>query len=224
MNISQNELYKILRDMVISFQFPPDVNISESDLAKKFRVSRTPIRQALQKLSTKKTHCSATKQGFFFQEKLIKRKFFDLYELRECVEAKSVLLACKNASDEELKGFYQHWKKSQSIPPGVSTERLHQRDRQFHMYIADLGNNRQIRELLSDINDRIYFIRWIDMTSKTENTQTEHAKIVHFMMDRKGEQAAAVMQKHINRRMEDIESSIKEAYVRIFTGHLPMEE
>ncbi len=43
-------------------------------------------------------------------------------------------------------------------------------------------------------------------------------------MDRKGEQAAAVMQKHINRRMEDIESSIKEAYVRIFTGHLPMEE
>ncbi len=223
MNISQNELYKILRDMVISFQFPPDVNISESDLAKKFRVSRTPIRQALQKLSTKKLIVQRPSKGFF-SRKIDKKEIFDLYELRECVEAKSVLLACKNASDEELKGFYQHWKKSQSIPPGVSTERLHQRDRQFHMYIADLGNNRQIRELLSDINDRIYFIRWIDMTSKTENTQTEHAKIVHFMMDRKGEQAAAVMQKHINRRMEDIESSIKEAYVRIFTGHLPMEE
>ncbi len=75
MNISQNELYKILRDMVISFQFPPDVNISESDLAKKFRVSRTPIRQALQKLSTKKLIVQRPSKGFF-SRKIDKKEIF----------------------------------------------------------------------------------------------------------------------------------------------------
>lgn len=223
MNISQKELYKTLHDMVLSFQFTPDTNISESALAKQFGVSRTPIRQALQELATKKLIVQRPSKGFF-SRRIEKKEIFDLYELRECLEVKSVKLACENASDHELKAFYDHWEKSRSIPPDENTDVLHKRDRKFHMYIADLGNNLQILELLSNINDRIYFIRWIDMTDRATGTQTEHAEIVSLMMERKGEEAGIIMQKHISRRMEDIESSIKEAYARIFTGHLPMEE
>lgn len=223
MNISQKELYKMLHDMVLSFQFPPDTNISESALAKQIGVSRTPIRQTLQELATKKLIVQRPSKGFF-SRRIEKKEIFDLYELRECIEVKSVKLACKNSSDQELKAFFDHWDKSRTIPSDEHTEVLHKRDRRFHMYIADLSNNKQILELLSAINDRIYFIRWIDMTDKATTTQTEHAEIVRLMMERKGEEAATIMQKHISRRMEDIESSIKEAYARIFTGHLPIEE
>jgi DNA-binding GntR family transcriptional regulator len=222
-DISQKKLYKILHDMVISFQFSPDTNISESALAKRFGVSRTPIRQTLQELVTQKLLIQRPSKGFY-SRRIDKKEIFDLYELRECVEAKSVILACKNASDEELQGLYNHWKAGRSLPPDSRTETLHKRDRHFHMYIADLGNNRQILDLLSNINDRIYFIRWIDMTDRAEATQTEHEEIVRLLMNRQGKEAAAVMQSHINRRMEDIELSIKEAYARIFTGHLPVEE
>lgn len=223
MNISQKELYKILHDMVISFQFSPDAKISESALAKRFGVSRTPIRQVLQALVIKKLLLQRSNKGFY-SRKIEKKEIFDLYELRECLEAKSVLLASKNASDDELQGLYNHWKEGCSLSPESSTEILHRRDRNFHMYIADLSNNQQILEILSNINDRIYIVRWIDMTDKAKITQTEHEEIVRLLMARQGEQAAMVMQNHISRRMEDIEISIKEAYARIFTGHLPVEK
>lgn len=223
MALSQQQLYKILHDMVISFQFPPDKKISESALAKKFGVSRTPVRQALQALATRKLLLQRPSKGFF-SRKIEKKEIFDLYELRECIEVKAVHLAAQNASDAELQGLYQLWLEGTKLPKDSPTEVLHKRDRDFHMYIADLGNNQQIMDLLADINDRIYFIRWIDMSARADKTQTEHKQIVHYLLERKAAAAAAVMQKHINKRMEDIELSIREAYARIFTGHLPADE
>lgn len=223
MHLSQQEIYKTLHDMVISFQFSPASPLSENGLAKQLGVSRTPVRQALQELATKKLLLQRPNKGFYTR-KIDAKEIFDLYELRECIESKSVLLACQNASDEQLQGLYEHWLEGTTLSTDSPTETLHKRDRKFHMYIALLGANRQIYDLLSSINDRIYFIRWVDMTERARTTQTEHEKIVHLLLQREGKKAARVMQKHISRRMSDIEVSIKEAYMRIFSGHLPVED
>ncbi len=222
-NTSVNEIYKILHDMVISFQFPPGSKISEVSVAESLGVSRTPVRQALQELATRKLLIKRPSKGFY-SRKIEKNEIFDLYELRECVEMKAVELAAKRASDEELNGLYELWQEGSKLPNTASTEILHKRDRDFHMYIADMSNNQQIVELLHNINDRIYFVRWIDMTDRAPKTQHEHEKIVEFLLERKGREAAEVMQKHINKRMEDIVLSTREAYARIFTGDLPEKE
>jgi len=62
------------------------------------------------------------------------------------------------------------------------------------------------------------------MTDKAHKTQREHKEIANYLLKRKGEDAAVVMKKHINKRMEDIVLSIREAYARIFTGQLPQKE
>lgn len=220
---SVEALYKILHDMVISFQFPPGSKISEASVAEFLGVSRTPVRQALQELATQKLLIKRPSKGFF-SRKIEKEEIFDLYELRECVEMKSVRLAAERATDEELQGLQDLWEKGSKLPDSAPTEVLHQRDRDFHLYIADISNNQQIVEVLQNINDRIYFVRWIDMTGKSQKTQREHREIVQLLLERNGEEAAQVMQKHISKRMEDIVSGIREAYARIFTGELPRKE
>lgn len=220
---SVKELYKTLHDMVVSFQFPPGSKISEVQLAESLGVSRTPIRQVLQELATQKLISQRPSKGFFSRN-ITREEIFDLYELRECIEVKSVLLAAQRATDEELKGLYDLWETGSMLPATTPTELLHKRDRDFHIYIAKISGNKQIVDLLKNINDRIYFIRWIDMTDKADKTQREHREITKHLLDRNGKEAAVVMQKHINKRMEDIILSIREAYARIFTGQLPQKE
>lgn len=222
-NTSVKGIYTILHDMVISFQFPPGSKISETSVAESLGVSRTPVRQALQELVTQKLLVKRPSKGFF-SRKIEKEEIFALYEIRECIEMKAVELAAKRASDEELQGLYQLWNEGSKLPETTPTEILHKRDRDFHMYIADISNNQQIVELLQNINDRIYFVRWIDMTDRAHKTQREHKEIARLLLERRGEEAARVMQQHINKRMEDIVSGIREAYARIFTGQLPQKE
>ncbi len=217
------EIYKTLHDMVISFQFPPGSKINEVRVAESLGVSRTPVRQVLQELATQKLILQIPNKGFFSRD-ITKEEIFDLYEMRECIEVKSVQLAAQRATDQELKGLYDLWETGSMLPNTAPTELLHKRDRDFHVYIAQISGNKQIVDLLKNINDRIYFIRWIDMTDKAEKTQREHRKIAEYLLERKGDQAAAVMQKHISKRMEDISLSVREAYARIFTGQLPQKE
>lgn len=222
-NPSVKEIYKTLHDMVVSFHFPPGSKISEVHLAESLGVSRTPVRQVLQELATQKLLAQRPSKGFFSRN-ITREEIFDLYELRECIEVKSVLFAAQRATDEELKGLYALWEAGSMLPASAPTELLHKRDRDFHIYIATISGNKQMVDFLKNINDRIYFIRWIDMTDKAHKTQREHKEIAKYLLERKGEDAAVVMKKHINKRMEDIVLSIREAYARIFTGQLPQKE
>lgn len=48
--LNNNEIYQILRNEILDFTFTPGVYISESELTKRFDISRTPIREVLKKL------------------------------------------------------------------------------------------------------------------------------------------------------------------------------
>ncbi len=47
---SNNDIYQIVKNEILSFSFPPGSYMSESELTKRFQVSRTPIREVLKKL------------------------------------------------------------------------------------------------------------------------------------------------------------------------------
>jgi len=87
--------------MAVSFDLKPDERINESELAERLGASRTPLREALNRLVAEGLLVYRSRKGFFcrpLQPKLI----FDLYEARLAVEKEAVRLACERATADDV--------------------------------------------------------------------------------------------------------------------------
>ena len=96
-----DRVYEQLKAMSIGFEFKPGERLNEGELAKRLGVSRTPLREALNRLNTEGFLRFAPGRGFFCRE-LDAHEIFDLYELRKSIEVASVRLAIKRAKDEDI--------------------------------------------------------------------------------------------------------------------------
>ena len=91
-------------------------------------------------------------------------------------------------------------------------------DETFHLGIAALSGNAELVRQLGQINERIRFIRWLDMASRVGTTKGEHMGIMEAIERRDADRAASVLQAHIGRRMDEIVSAVKEGFSSIYVA------
>ena len=78
---SVDRVYATLRDMAINFDFKPGERLNETALTSKLNVSRTPLREALNRLVAEGFLTLAKGQGFFCRP-LSPEQILELYQLR----------------------------------------------------------------------------------------------------------------------------------------------
>lgn len=213
-------VYQRIRDMAIAFRFKPGDRINEGQLAKELNVSRTPLREAMQQLVSEKLLRWERNKGFFCRD-LDEKEVSDLYEYRTMLEEQSIKFACLRATNEQLQELayfleenpYNYQEKNCDLQLWI--------DQEFHQMIASFSNNQELFDALCRVNQRIYFIRWIDMTNIDGRYEPSHQQLLDAMMARDTDRAVKLMGEHVGRRREQISQSIREAYGSIFTGATP---
>src|SRR5579872_1533844 len=100
-NRSADRVYAQVKSLAITFGFRPGDRINEVELAKRFNVSRTPLREALSRLVTEGFLTTQLNKGFSARS-LDAKEIFNLYEFRDTVESGIVSLACKQATPAEI--------------------------------------------------------------------------------------------------------------------------
>ncbi|MDH3597138.1 MAG: GntR family transcriptional regulator [Rhodospirillales bacterium] len=208
-------LYLTVKDMAISFKFKPGERINEVDLARRLGASRTPLREALNRLVAEGFIVLKQDRGFFCRD-LKPREMFELYQFRAVVEVAAVRLACEQATEQEVADLARFLDETGPEEGGRSSEELVALDEYFHEKIMALSRNIEMCRTLENINARIRYFRWVDMDSKREETQNEHRAIVQALMVRDADLAAHHMNAHIARRLDQITAAIKESYSRIY--------
>lgn len=215
-NLSRAEsLYLSIKDMAILFKFKPGERINEVDLARRLGASRTPLREALNRLVAEGFLVQKQDRGFFCRD-LKPREMFELYQFRAVLEVAAVRLACEQATEQEVADLAQFLDDTGPGEGGRSSEELVALDEYFHQKLMALSRNMEMAKTLENINARIKYFRWVDMDSKREETQREHRDIVRALMARDADLAARHMNSHIARRLDQITAAIKESYSRIY--------
>jgi DNA-binding GntR family transcriptional regulator len=95
-----DEVYRQLREDIISGRLRPRDHLVEVDLAQRLRVSRTPIRESLQRLAADGLIVSHRRRWVVYEPTL--GEITDIYEVRTALEGYAARLACQRASDEQL--------------------------------------------------------------------------------------------------------------------------
>jgi len=212
-----SDVLATLRQMAISYQLKPGERLSEIELAERLGVSRTPVREALSRL-VNDGFLAPVSRGFM-RRPLEVQETLDLYEARVAIESACLAMAIERATDEEIAEALVYLEKSRKVPRNTPIEKLVELDEGFHLRIADMARNAELKRVLVNLNERIRFIRWIDMESVgRDSTQSEHAAILEALKSRDTKASAKALHAHISLRRDQIVEAIKHGLAKIYLG------
>jgi DNA-binding GntR family transcriptional regulator len=213
--LTVNEIYEQLKQMAVLYKIRPGERFNELELAERFNVSRTPIREALNRLVAENLLVFVPNRGFFIRE-LEGKDVFDLFELRRSIETTAVTLACERASDNDIKALRRFWKQVMKNAARMSSSELVVKDEQFHLELAALSGNAEIGRVLQGINARIHYVRWVDVDQRRNEAFTEHLEILDALAERDAARCAALTDTHIRWRMEEITRVVQASVVKLY--------
>lgn len=218
-----DRVHRELRNMAVTFRFLPGERLNEAILAKELGVSRTPLREALNRLTAEGFLTFSANHGFF-RKSLDVKEVFDLYEFRMQLEIAAIKLAVERATEERLGELESFVAESAREVPTRTTEDLVALDEQFHEMLMKLTGNGEMLNSLRNVNARIQFVRWLDMTGRRSETQSQHKDIVHALRKRDRAECEQLITDHIAHRLDQIIEKVERSYGRIFvrTRHIDL--
>ena len=217
-------LYARLRTMAAAFEFKPGERINESALSRRLGASRTPLREALNRLVAEGFIEFQSGRGFFCRP-LSPERIVHLYQARVAVECEAVRHAALNAQAEELEALDTALSQTAEEYAGCSDPlRLLALDEDFHLRLTALSRNPELVRMLQTIYDKIRFVRAADLRQLQAqgNTNTErHRAILNLVAAGDEEGASNAMRNHIERRAERATEAVRLAFADLYA---PREE
>lgn len=211
-----DDIYERVKAMAVSFRLRPGDRLNEVALSKELGVSRTPLREALNRLVAEKMFDFRPGQGFFCRP-LDAKSVFDLFELRQIIEVAAVRSACEHATDVELRALREELYTTGIDITGLTVQEAVRRDEAFHLGIARLSRNAELLDTLNRINERIRYIRWISMSlDRVQRSKDEHKRVMQALMDRDAATAAEVLGRHITKRMDQVQDAVRQGISNIY--------
>ncbi len=211
-----DRVYVNVKRMASSFDIKPDEKLNEARLAEQLGTSRTPLREALNRLVSEGFLTFHKGRGFSCRS-LNVNEILDLYQAREAVECKLVELACKRITSGGFDTLRQFLIKSKThYHEKTSAKELVELDEYFHMQIAQLSQNAELIRILENLNARVRFIRTIDLEERRIVTPQNHMDILQKMIGTDITGAVKNMQAHIVRSREEATEAVRKAYASIY--------
>jgi DNA-binding GntR family transcriptional regulator len=209
-------LYDRLHRMLTRFEIKPGERLKEVELARALEVSRTPLREALNRLATDGLIAFEPNRGFRVRP-LDTKDILDLYEARRVVELGAVPLACRRATPEEIEALAAVWREAVADAGRATTELL-RIDELFHEKLVALSGNGELARMLRAINARIHFVRWMDLEREERRSTTyrEHTELLEALAARDEVRCLTILDAHIGRRVEEIVEVIRAGVVHLY--------
>lgn len=211
-----DDIYDQVKAMAVSFRLRPGDRLNEVALSKQLGVSRTPLREALNRLVAESLFDFRPGQGFFCRP-LDAQGVFDLFELRQIIEVAAVRAACTKASDADLQALRDELYATGIDITGLTVKEAVHRDEAFHLGIAKLSGNMELLQTLTRINERIRYIRWVSMDlAQVQRSKDEHKQVMAALIARDADQAAQLLGVHIARRMDQVQEAVRQGISSIY--------
>ncbi len=189
--------YEHVKQLIFDFALMPGDRCSESELAQRLGISRTPLRQAMQRLEREGFVQVVAKIGW--QVAPLDFDIFDeLYDLRVLIECHAAEHLAAAESRLALHPLAELWQ----VPAAerlTDPQAVGAMDEQFHGQLVLASGNREMARVHREISERIRIIRRLDFTqpARIEATYDEHARILRAITRRRGDEAQRLLRAHI---------------------------
>ncbi len=193
---NQKDAYKLILNAIDTGTYKPGDRLVESELAERFKVSRTPIREALQRLETQ--NMLARDGRSLIVASLDHTQLAELYEVRAELEGLAAQLAAQHATPEEVRVLYDMIATDRKISDDPA--RLSRANRRFHNQIHLASRNRYLISQLEMVHRSMALLTSsaLAVEGRSEKTLDEHEAIVNAIANGDGEAANKALKTHLS--------------------------
>ena len=190
------DAYALILDAIDTGIYKPGDRLVESELAERFGVSRTPIREALQRLETQSM---LTRDGrSLMVSSLDHNELSELYVVRSELEGLAAQLAAQHASPEEILVLQQMVDEDYEILHDPAALVL--TNRRFHKQIHLASHNRFLVQQLDLVHRFMALMATTSLAveGRGEVALREHQAVVDAIRNRDGATANAALKQHLS--------------------------
>ncbi|MFZ1663715.1 MAG: GntR family transcriptional regulator [Paracoccaceae bacterium] len=196
----QKDAYTLILEAIDDGVYRPGDRLVESELADRFGVSRTPVREALQRLETQSM--LARDGRSLIVASLDHNQLAELYVVRAELEGLAARLAAKHATAEEVRVLHDMIDDDRAFlndPDAMSRA-----NRRFHKQIHLASHNRYLVQQLDLVHRSMALLATTSLAAvgRSEQALIEHEAIVRAIAAGDGDAAANALRSHISKAFE----------------------
>jgi DNA-binding GntR family transcriptional regulator len=190
--------FQSIKAAILSQRLVPGNVYNEQGLAKELGISKTPVREALLDLSIKGFVTLLPRRGVRINV-LTEKDISNLYEVRRALETAMMRCITPKLTEEDFRKIETiHHKGGEAIQSNDRVGYL-QVDREFHLALANLTENRYMITSIENIRDLIDWMGFKALTrqGRMGEVQQEHQEVIENLRRRDSEGAGRFMEEHI---------------------------
>ena len=197
----QKDAYTLILEAIDAGLYKPGDRLVESELAERFGVSRTPVREALQRLETQSM--LARDGRSLIVASLDHNQLAELYAVRTELEGLAARLAARHATEEEIRVLRAMVEDDKSLLGG-EPRALSRANKRFHKQIHLASHNRFLVRQLDLVHRSMALMATTSFAAdgRDEMGLAEHEAIVEAIETRDGEGAYQALRDHISKAFE----------------------
>lgn len=188
-------VYEALLELIVTRALQPGQHLVESELASRLGISRQPVREALQRLSTEGWVDLRPAHGAFVHTPT-EEEADQLLAVRSLLEAESARLAAANMTPQAVAGLREICERGVSALAADEVDAVVAANAELHSAIVELSGNKVLAELAAQVDRRVRWYYTPVARQRGPESWTEHAALIDALAEHDGEQAAQIMREH----------------------------
>lgn len=210
-SIMSTTAYEKIRDAIIFSEIAPGEFLSENSIAKALNMSRTPVREAIKKLSNEGLVTLVVGRGGYVSS-LSRKDLSDVYGLRGVLECMALETSLKNISNVELNEMEKSWLLlSELLGKGeeVDWNKMSRYDNRLHSLIVERSENSRLIYFMKILNLQILRYQYLaaKVLGDASETIRQHLEIIDFIRANELTGARYNLQEHIRSSEEVIQKA-----------------
>ncbi len=187
--------YEALLELITRGALRPGQHLVESELAERLRVSRQPIREALQRLSNQGWVDLRPAQGAFVHQPT-EGEADQLMAVRALLEAEAARLATANAGAGTIERLRSLWRDGVAALAADDIDAVVAANAALHAYVMELAENDVLAELAGQVSRRVRWYYTPVARQRGRRSWDEHAALIDAIAAGDQDRAARIMREH----------------------------
>ena len=209
----KDRIYKAIKEKIVNLDLKPGEILSDRKLSEELKVSRTPVREALNLLQKENYVRQHHGRGFCVSEISLKT-IEDLYDVRMALESAALRHAAKRDVTKHIEKMDQLLRHHKDLIKNFKPQGKFFEDAEFHRAFVMMSENQYMLEILESIFERIQMLRNIEGVSqeRVKVALQQHVKIFECFKKGLYSEAERMLCQHIQDSKEDIINRIKSRF------------
>lgn len=203
-----DQAYDIIKEKIISKEFPPGMRLIDSQLAKDYGISRTPLRDAIRKLNEDGLVANCPNRGFcVFQP--TQKDINEIFEIRLMMDKAAAtklindILPSNKEAYDTIEGFYTSFQQQNNLD--VANESFVKADEDFHDKVVLMIDNERFYNFYVEIRNQTRAFRKKTSGDKERRAKAfmHHEKICRGFLNLDLDQTIKALSEHIELSRND---------------------